>query len=857
MTLPAPFRKRERWTPSTPLDAYHDPDTKGNTNEDPSDAGSQGELSPTQDEPLSVGVNIKLEAILPDAAKLKLNSTPTPPQLLTPTPTPVRTGPQLIDHLPVATEDAMRTFTEIPANHYQYQTLGRSREAQEGMTCDCVYEYGVDKPWVACGDGSDCINRLTQVECLEDDCRCRNHCQNQRFQRRQYAPIEIVKTEMKGFGLRAKDNIPKDAFIYEYVGDVVSNPSFVKRMREYAEEGIKHFYFMMLQKDEFIDATKRGGIGRFANHSCNPNCYVAKWTVGHHVRMGIFANRKIFKHEELTFNYNVDRYGHDAQPCYCGEAKCVGFIGGKTQTDIAAMDDLYLDALGISDEVERLGLKGSKKRKGRKLDDDWTPELKPLQVKDVPKVVQAIAQTQSRKVMLKLLGRIKMSDDQAAFTSLMRLRGFSTMSNVMDDYSNDAEVLLLAVDCMAKWPMISRNKIDDSKISAPVEACLHSDNESLKEAAQKLLDAWSMLETAYRIPKRMKTDEWATPPSYNSVEPEPRPTKRSKYAFEPVRLNITPMGTKGFRPISPPPSSATWATSPKIVPAEPPVYYVDPQRTKASAAAVIAAAIAAREAEEAKAAQKAVEEAKRAKRKTESKEDREKRQRERKDKEKRRRKEREAGREANKEKRLLKLVGGVVVKVMSKYRAKLDRDTFKKHAEELTRIIADKEKKSASYKDNRLDALSEEKTAKIKKFAKEYIQKVIHKLEKSGKIPKRSAASGSGEASSSRLGEQDDEGAGPSMTFEDVMDLSDEEPELDHDEDDGVGDEGMDDAPEPDEDETTPAEPVEPATPTPSLVDRRARGRDLGIEWDPQKDDGVEKVKVVQELADPDAMIIS
>ena len=42
----------------------------------------------------------------------------------------------------------------------------------------------------------------------------------------------------------------RDAFIYEYVGDVVSNPSFLKRMREYGEEGIKHFYFMMLQKDE-------------------------------------------------------------------------------------------------------------------------------------------------------------------------------------------------------------------------------------------------------------------------------------------------------------------------------------------------------------------------------------------------------------------------------------------------------------------------------------------------------------------------------------------------------------------------------------------------------------------------------
>ena len=81
---------------------------------------------------------------------------------------------------------------------------------------------------------------------------------------------------------------------------------------------------------------------------------------------------------------------HDAQPCYCGEPNCVGFIGGKTQTDLAAMDDLYLDgafictschtsyrlddlctALGISEEVELLGLKGSRKKKGRKLDEDF------------------------------------------------------------------------------------------------------------------------------------------------------------------------------------------------------------------------------------------------------------------------------------------------------------------------------------------------------------------------------------------------------------------------------------------------------------------------------------------------------
>ena len=37
---------------------------------------------------------------------------------------------------------------------------------------------------------------------------------------------------------------------------------------------------------------------------------------------------------------------------------------------------------------------------------------------------------------------------------------------------------------------------------------------------------------------------------------------------------------------------------------------------------------------------------------------------------------------------------------------------------QLTHVIADKEKKSASYKEGKLDSLSDEKTVKIKKFAK-------------------------------------------------------------------------------------------------------------------------------------------
>jgi histone-lysine N-methyltransferase SETD2 len=50
---------------------------------------------------------------------------------------PLKKGRQLIGNLPVAREEAMRTFIEIQENQYQYSTLGRSREALESMTCEC------------------------------------------------------------------------------------------------------------------------------------------------------------------------------------------------------------------------------------------------------------------------------------------------------------------------------------------------------------------------------------------------------------------------------------------------------------------------------------------------------------------------------------------------------------------------------------------------------------------------------------------------------------------------------------------------------------------------------------------------
>ena len=59
----------------------------------------------------------------------------------------------------------------------------------------------------------------------------------------------------------------------------------------------------LLAHVQVIDATNRGAISRFINHSCSPNCETQKWFVDGVRRIGIFTTRPVAKGEELTFDY--------------------------------------------------------------------------------------------------------------------------------------------------------------------------------------------------------------------------------------------------------------------------------------------------------------------------------------------------------------------------------------------------------------------------------------------------------------------------------------------------------------------------------------------------------------------------
>lgn len=433
--------------------------------------------------------------------------------LLSPEPVPSKQyAPQLFTQNSDKTQEAVLLFEVLEKCTYASKHLGSSGQL-EYMTCDCEEDWdpetGINR---ACGEDSYCINRVTSVECVEGHCHCGSHCQNQRFQRRQYASVLVIKTEKKGYGLRADSPLSAQDFIYEYIGEVIDESAFRARMIEYDTRNFKHFYFMMLKGDSFIDATERGSLARFCNHSCRPNAYVDKWMVGGKLRMGIFAKRAILQGEEITFDYNVDRYGAESQPCYCGESNCVKFMGGKTQTDAALLlPDGIAEALGVSPKQERAWLKQNKHLRSKQQSEDAlinqefvrSLEVSELKSDDVSKVMGALMKNQDPEITKKLVDRVLMTNDEATNMLIIKYHGYKTFSTILLQMWDQDETLVEDVlIILGKWPAVTRNKILSLNIENVInEIAAKSKNQTVHRLCTDLLEEWSKLKMAYRIPK--------------------------------------------------------------------------------------------------------------------------------------------------------------------------------------------------------------------------------------------------------------------------------------------------------------------------------------------------------------------
>ncbi|KAK7305339.1 hypothetical protein VNO77_43244 [Canavalia gladiata] len=194
-------------------------------------------------------------------------------------------------------------------------------------------------------------------------CGCNKNCGNRVVQRGITANLQVFWTpEGKGWGIRTLEDLPKGAFVCEYVGEVVTNIELYERTVQSRGEEKKHMYAVPLNaewcsknilKDEealCLDATMYGNVARFINHRCTDAILIAipveVETPDHHYyhvwnlkfldslfllhlvfkELAFFAQRKVAAMEELTWDYGIDFSDHDhsltAFRCLCNSPLC-------------------------------------------------------------------------------------------------------------------------------------------------------------------------------------------------------------------------------------------------------------------------------------------------------------------------------------------------------------------------------------------------------------------------------------------------------------------------------------------------------------------------------------------------------
>ncbi|CAH8360812.1 unnamed protein product [Eruca vesicaria subsp. sativa] len=137
--------------------------------------------------------------------------------------------------------------------------------------------------------------------------------------------LRFQQSKIHDWGLVALEPIDAEDFVIEYVGELIRSSISEIRERQYEKMGIGSSYLFRLDDGYVIDATKRGGIARFINHSCEPNCYTKIISVDGKKKIFIYAKRHIDAGEEISYNYKFPLEDNKI-PCNCKAPKCRGSL---------------------------------------------------------------------------------------------------------------------------------------------------------------------------------------------------------------------------------------------------------------------------------------------------------------------------------------------------------------------------------------------------------------------------------------------------------------------------------------------------------------------------------------------------
>ena len=210
-----------------------------------------------------------------------------------------------------------------------------------GCRCDTINE---NNEIICSEDNCVCINDHAQKYECNINCECSDSCVNRIVQKGLNKKLMInYVSKGKGFGVFSLEEIKKDEFVCEYVGEIIDkNTAYEKiernklRKRNNYVLQVREVYENMVV-NTFIDAEEKGNVSRFINHSCNPNMYFDIVRINHFTpQIAFYAKRDIEIGEELTFSYidnenslESDLYTRRSERiCECKSIDCSKFLPG-------------------------------------------------------------------------------------------------------------------------------------------------------------------------------------------------------------------------------------------------------------------------------------------------------------------------------------------------------------------------------------------------------------------------------------------------------------------------------------------------------------------------------------------------
>ncbi|CAN0440026.1 unnamed protein product, partial [Ectocarpus sp. 8 AP-2014] len=92
--------------------------------------------------------------------------------------------------------------------------------------------------------------------------------------------LRLEKSTVQGFGVFTTQAIGAHELVAEFVGERINLDEAKKRVEGYRRTNTQERVVRLGEDEMFIDATRKGNLARFLNHSCDPNVYMLAVTAG-------------------------------------------------------------------------------------------------------------------------------------------------------------------------------------------------------------------------------------------------------------------------------------------------------------------------------------------------------------------------------------------------------------------------------------------------------------------------------------------------------------------------------------------------------------------------------------------------